>query len=69
MHAPIWAFREALKEHQLTDALFDRLNQALADLGIELKSGQIIDATFVPVPIQRNQTWRERGNPEEAQTA
>ncbi|MDZ4136077.1 MAG: hypothetical protein U1D06_10880, partial [Paracoccaceae bacterium] len=23
-------------------------------LGVELKSGQIIDATFVPVPIQRN---------------
>jgi transposase, IS5 family len=50
----VWAFREALKEHQLTDALFDRLNQVLAELGIELKSGQIIDATFVPVPIQRN---------------
>ena len=50
----VWAFREALKEHQLTDALFDRLNQALAEIGIELKSGQIIDATFVPVPIQRN---------------
>ena len=47
----VWAFREALKEHQLTDALFERLNQALADLGVELKSGQIIDATFVPVPI------------------
>jgi len=26
----------------------------LADLGGELKSGQIIDATFAPVPIQRN---------------
>lgn len=50
----VWAFREALKEHQLADALFERLNQALAELGIELKSGQIIDATFVPVPIQRN---------------
>jgi IS5 family transposase len=50
----VWAFRESLKEHQLVDALFDRLNQALAELGIELKSGQIIDATFVPVPIQRN---------------
>lgn len=50
----VWAFREALKEHKLVDALFDRLNQALADLGVELKSGQIIDATFVPVPIQRN---------------
>jgi len=50
----VWAFREALKEHNLADALFARLNQALADLGVELKSGQIIDATFVPVPIQRN---------------
>lgn len=50
----VWAFREALKEHKLVDALFERLNQALATLGVELKSGQIIDATFVPVPIQRN---------------
>ena len=50
----VWAFREALNEHQLADALFERLNQALAQMGIELKSGQIIDATFVPVPIQRN---------------
>ena len=50
----VWAFREALKEHKLADALFERLNQALAEMGIEIKSGQIIDATFVPVPIQRN---------------
>lgn len=50
----VWAFREALKEHRLVDALFERLNRALADLGVEMKSGQIIDASFVPVPIQRN---------------
>ena len=50
----VWAFRELLKEHRLVEPLFVRLNQALADLGVELKSGQIIDATFVPVPIQRN---------------
>jgi IS5 family transposase len=50
----IWAFREALKTHRLVEPLFARLNQALADLGVELKSGQIVDATFVPVPIQRN---------------
>ncbi len=56
----VWAFCEALKERQLVDALFERLNQVLAGLGVELKSGQItgwpraIDATFVPVPIQRN---------------
>lgn len=50
----VWAFREAIKEHRLVEPLFERLNQALAGLGVELKSGQIIDATFVPVPIQRN---------------
>ena len=56
----VWAFREALKEQQRVDALFEHLNQVLAGLGVELKSGQItgwpraIDATFVPVPIQRN---------------
>ena len=50
----VWAFRELLKTHHLIVPLFERINQALADLGIELKSGQIIDATFIPVPIQRN---------------
>lgn len=50
----VWAFREQLKEHQLVEPLFDRLNQALLDQGVQLNSGQMIDATFVPVPIQRN---------------
>lgn len=54
MRAPYGHSAEALKQHQLVDTLFERLNQALADLGVERKSGQIIDATFVPVPIQRN---------------
>lgn len=50
----VWAFREALRRHELMEALFERLNEALRSLGVELKSGQIVDATFVPVPIQRN---------------
>lgn len=50
----VWAFRESLKTHRLIEPLFARLNQALADLGVEMKSGQIIDATFVSVPIERN---------------
>jgi IS5 family transposase len=50
----VWAFREELKEHKLVDELFATFNQALMREGIELKSGQIIDATFIPVPIQRN---------------
>lgn len=38
----------------LVEPLFDRLLHALQDAGLEMKSGQMIDATFVPVPIQRN---------------
>ena len=50
----VWAFRDALKDAGLVELLFERFNQALADLGVQMTSGQIIDATFVPVPIQRN---------------
>lgn len=50
----VWAFREALKTRELHQALFDRFHQALAALGVELKSGQIMDATLVPVPVQHN---------------
>jgi IS5 family transposase len=45
----VWAFREALKTHQLVDALFERLNQALAALGVELKSNEIIKADAIPI--------------------
>jgi IS5 family transposase len=50
----VWAFREELKEHDLVDNLFAKFNAALTGEGIEMKSGQIIDATFIPIPIQRN---------------
>lgn len=50
----VWAFREDLKEHDLVDSLFAKFNDALTGEGIEMKSGQIIDATFIPIPIQRN---------------
>jgi len=50
----VWAFRDALKDTGIIDCLFERFNQALLELGVQMTSGQIIDATFVPVPIQRN---------------
>jgi transposase, IS5 family len=50
----VWAFREELKEYDLIDSLFAKFNDALKGEGVEMKSGQIIDATFIPVPIQRN---------------
>ena len=50
----MWLFREELKEHELTEELFERFHESLHALNVELKSGQIVDATFVTVPVQRN---------------
>lgn len=41
------------KERELADALFERLNQVQADLGIGLQRRQIIDDALDPVPSPR----------------
>ncbi len=50
----VWTFREALKNLGLVDVLFVRFHVQLAEQGYVAKAGQMIDATFVEVPKQRN---------------
>src|SRR5437660_4879683 len=50
----IWLFREALAEAGLIDRLFARFGQHLEAAGYIARGGQIIDATIVSVPKQRN---------------
>jgi IS5 family transposase len=50
----VWLFRERLKHAGLIDVLFARFHEQLAARGFVAKSGQMIDATFVEVPRQRN---------------
>ena len=50
----IWLFREHLKELNLVDELFERFHDQLAMRGYVAREGQMIDATFVEVPRQRN---------------
>lgn len=50
----IWKFRETLIQEGVIEALFYRFNQALDDQSIFAKTGQIVDASFVEVPRQRN---------------
>jgi len=50
----VWTFREALKRLELIDVLFDRFHEQLAEQGYIARAGQMIDATFVEVPKQRN---------------
>src|SRR5437764_6844792 len=47
-------FREALAEAGLINQLFARFGQHLEDAGYIARGGQIIDATIVSVPKQRN---------------
>lgn len=50
----IWFFREQLKEHKFVEKLFIDFDRYLAENGFEAKKGQIIDASIVAVPKQRN---------------
>ena len=50
----LWDFREALIAADALDALFARLDRAITEAGYLPMSGQIIDATLVAAPRQRN---------------
>ncbi len=50
----VWLFRERLKGLKLVEVLFARFHEQLARQGYVARAGQMIDATFVEVPSQRN---------------
>jgi IS5 family transposase len=49
-----WLFREQLTEAGLVKTIFDRFDRFLRDNGFAAKKGQIVDASIVPAPRQRN---------------
>jgi len=56
----VWRFRERLKELGLMGPLFDRFGDYLSGEGFQAKRGQIVDASIVPAPIQRNSREENR---------
>lgn len=50
----LWLFREKLAKAGLIDKLFERFGQHLEASGYIARGGQMVDATIVPVPRQRN---------------
>jgi len=50
----LWDFREALIRAKALDRLFDRLEGTIGEAGYLPMGGQIIDATLVAAPRQRN---------------
>lgn len=56
----IWTFREALKKADAIDALFARFDEILRSSGFLAMRGQIVDATIVAAPKQRNTIEEKR---------
>ena len=50
----VWLYREQLSQAGLIDALFEDFDGYLKSQGYQAMGGQIIDASLVAVPIQRN---------------
>jgi IS5 family transposase len=50
----IWLFRETLAQAGVIDRLFEQFDRYLAQHGLQARGGQVIDASLVPVPTQRN---------------
>jgi IS5 family transposase len=50
----IWLFREHLVQKKLVEKLFAKFDGYLNEMGFAARGGQIIDASFVQVPKQRN---------------
>ena len=50
----LWLFREKLAQAGLVETLFERFNRHLNAKGYIARGGQMVDATIVPVPKQRN---------------
>lgn len=50
----IWVFRDTLAQAQVVETLFAQFESYLAKHGLQPRGGQLIDASLVPVPKQRN---------------
>jgi transposase, IS5 family len=50
----IWHFSNNLAKHGLVEELFDQFEKQLAAYGYQAQGGQIVDASIIPVPRQRN---------------
>ncbi len=50
----LWLFRDTLANKNAFDKLFSKFNRYLDGEGLFARQGQLIDASIVPVPVQRN---------------
>ena len=55
----VWQYRERLAQAGIVEELFDRFDSFLRAAGYRAQGGQIVDASIVEVPTQRNRKEEE----------
>ena len=60
-------FRHLLEKHKLTEKLFGEVNAYLADKGVTLRSGTLVDATIIDAPSSTKNKAKAR-DPEMSST-
>ena len=60
-------FRHLLEKHELSKALFDEMTSVLAERGLRLRQGTIVDATLIAAPPSTKNRTKSR-DPEMKQT-
>ena len=63
----ILRFRHMLENHELTEAMFEKINGVLETKGLLLRSGTIVDATMIAAPSSTKNSTNSR-DPEMRQT-
>ena len=54
-------FRHFLEAHKFGEMIFETINQPLADLGLRLREGSIVDATIIDAPSSTKNSTEKRG--------
>ena len=50
----VWLFRDHLAQHDLVKEVLAQFEDYLREKGYTVAVGQMVDATLIPVPVQRN---------------
>jgi IS5 family transposase len=50
----VWLFRDNLAKHDLVKEVLAQFDDYLREKGYTVAVGQMVDATLIPVPVQRN---------------
>lgn len=56
----VWLYKERFRDEGIAEKIFKQFNKQLEKKNMTAKSGQMVDASFVEVPRQRNSRYENK---------